>query len=118
MVRMMIKLLFMMVLFVGFAYFGSTVQLGDRTLFGHLHAIGSTEESKKLVDGTKQSAKPLVDDVRRRIAGGPGTAPGTHEASAAASPDAGPPQESLTDDERRQLRRLIGSADRTASAHR
>jgi hypothetical protein len=40
-------------------------------LFGHLHAIAGTKESQELFDGTKESAKPLVDDVRRRIAGSP-----------------------------------------------
>jgi hypothetical protein len=101
----MIKVMFMMAMFAAVAWFGSTVKLGERTLFGHLRAIGSTKESQELVDGTKQSAKPLVDDVRRRIAG-------------EATPDAGPPQEKVTDSERRRLRRLIGAADQTASAHR
>jgi hypothetical protein len=105
----MIKVMFMMAMFVAVAWFGATVKLGERTLFGHLRAIGSTKESQELVDGTKQSAKPLVDDVRRRIAG---------ETAVATVPDAGPPQEKVTDGERRRLRRLIGAADQTASAHR
>lgn len=119
----MIKVMFMMAMFVAVAWFGSTVKLGERTLFGHLRAIGSTRESQELVDGTKQSAKPLVDDVRRRIAGKADTAlttpaPSPGNPAIATVPDAGPPQEKVTDGERRRLRRLIGAADQTASAHR
>ena len=101
----MLKFFFALVVLVAFAWFGTTVPLGPHTLFGHLQAISHTKESQELVEGTKQSAKPLVDDVRRRIAG-------------EATPDAGPPQEKVTDGERRRLRRLIGAADQTASAHR
>jgi hypothetical protein len=36
-----------------------------------LHNIAGTKESQELFDGTKESAKPLVDNVRRRIAGSP-----------------------------------------------
>jgi len=114
----MIKVMFMMAMFVAVAWFGSTVKLGERTLFGHLRAIGSTKESQELVDGTKQSAKPLVDDVRRRIAGETAAATPPGNPAVATVPDAGPPQEKVTDSERRRLRRLIGAADQTASAHR
>jgi hypothetical protein len=50
------------------AWFGITVKLGSQTLFQHLRAIGQTRESQDLVDGTKQAAGPLVDDVRRSVA--------------------------------------------------
>jgi hypothetical protein len=114
----MIKVMFMMAAFVALAWFGSTVKLGDRTLFGHLRAIGNTKESQELVDGTKQSAKPLVDDVRRRIAGETTTPAPPASPAGATTPDAGPPQETVTAGDRRRLRRLIGAADQTASAHR
>jgi hypothetical protein len=67
----MLKLVAAVALFAGFCWFGTQVQLGSHTLFGHLHAIAGTQESQDLFDGTKESAKPLVDDVRRRIAGAP-----------------------------------------------
>ena len=67
----MLKLAAAVALFAGFCWFGTQVQLGPHTLFGHLHAIAGTKESQELFDGTKESAKPLVDDVRRRIAGSP-----------------------------------------------
>jgi hypothetical protein len=129
----MLKLLAFVVLFAGFCWFGTQIQLGSHTLFGHLHAIAETKESQDLFDGTKESAGPLVKDVRRRIAGVPAPAaekePGagasapaeetTRAAAAAADrrPDGGPAQETLTTSERRRLRRLISSAE-GASARR
>ena len=71
----MLKLLAFVVLFAGVCWFGTQVPLGSHTLFGHLHAISETKESQDLFDGTKQSAGPLVDHVRRRIAGVPAPAP-------------------------------------------
>ena len=67
----MLKLVAAVALFAGFCWFGTQVQLGSHTLFGHLHAIAGTPESQELFDGTKESARPLVDNVRRRIAGAP-----------------------------------------------
>ncbi len=54
----------------------SRTKLGSRTLFQHLRAIGQTKESQELVDGTRQVAGPLVDDVRRRVGQGRGRATG------------------------------------------
>jgi hypothetical protein len=48
---------------VGFAaivWFGVTVELGDRTLFGHLRAIGGTQEAQQLWDGTKGKVTDFV----------------------------------------------------------
>ena len=118
----MLKFLFALALLLAFAWFGSTVTLGSRTLFGHLQAISHTKESQELVEGTKQSAKPLVDDVRRRIAGSPEADPKTRDRGATtpsvpASPDAGPPQETISSTDRQKLRRLLGNTEHTA-AHR
>jgi hypothetical protein len=114
----MLKLIAFVALFAGVCWFGTMVPLGSHTLFGHLHAIAETKESQDLFDGTKQSAKPLVDNMRRRIAGVPDPAsaakPEGEESShtiAKGAADAGPPQESLTPSERRRLRRLISSAE-------
>jgi hypothetical protein len=121
-----LKLLAFVALFAGFCWVGTTVQLGSHTLFGHLHAIAETKESQDLFDGTKQSTRPLVDDMRRRIAGVPdpkgspppggGADPERTSVAASRHPDAGPPQESVTPSERRRLRKLLSSADRV-SAH-
>jgi hypothetical protein len=48
---------------VGFAaivWFGVTVELGDRTLFGHLRAIGNSHEAQQLWDGTKGKVTDFV----------------------------------------------------------
>jgi hypothetical protein len=91
--------------FVAFAWFGATVKLGPQTLFQHLRAIGQTKESQELVDGTKQAAAPLVDDVRRHIASKP-------EPASAAPPDGGAPEERLSSSDLRELHRLIRKVDR------
>ena len=83
-----------------FAWFGISYKLGDLTLFQHLRAIGQTKESQQLVDGTKQVAGPLVDDVRRRVSG---NAAGAGKGA----PDAGAPMEKLSSSEQRQLRDLL-----------
>lgn len=88
---------------VAFAWFGLTVRLGSQTLFQHLRAIGQSKESQELVDGTKQAAGPLVDDVRQRIGG-------TREA--ALHPDGGAPQEHVSHADRQALHRLIRRVDR------
>ena len=90
------------------AWFGATVKLGSRTLFEHLHAIGQTKESQELVDGTKQAAEPLVDDVRRHI--GQGNKADKSDKLAqlpAAPPDAGAAQDDFSPSEKRRLRRLL-----------
>ena len=99
----LIKLGVALVGFVAFAWFGATVKLGSQTLFEHLHAIGQTKESQELVDGTKQAAGPLVDDVRRRIGS---------KAEPATAPDAGAPEERVSASDQHQLRRLIRKVDR------
>ena len=65
----LLKLGVALVALLAFCWFGITHQLGSRTLFEHMHAIGQTKESQELVDGTRQVAGPLVDDVRRRVGG-------------------------------------------------
>ena len=39
----LLKLCLSLAGFVAFAWFGATVKLGDRTLFGHLYAIAETK---------------------------------------------------------------------------
>jgi hypothetical protein len=105
----MLKLLFSFVAFAAFVWFGATVDLGPRTLFGHLYNIGRSPQSQELVEGTKESAKPLVDDVRRRIAGTIEDQP-TPRSPTTAGPDAGLPQETISSADRQELRKLIGAA--------
>ena len=99
----LIKLGVALVGLLAFCWFGVTYQLGSRTLFQHLRAIGQSKESQELVDGTKHAAGPLVDDVRRRIGK-------DDEAPPTMSPDAGSPRERLSSSEQRQLRKLLEKA--------
>jgi hypothetical protein len=113
----LLKLCLGLAAFLVVAWFGATVKLGDQTLFGHLHAIGQTKESQELFDGTKKVAQPLVDDVRRRLAGKAAekAAGDKHAEMPALAPDAGRAQDDITPSEKRQLRRLLGAAERHAS---
>jgi hypothetical protein len=113
----LLKLCMSLAAFLVVAWFGATVKLGDRTLFEHLHAIGQTKESQELADGAKHAAGPLVDDVKRRI-GSKSDSAGTadkHAQLPALPPDAGAPRDDFSPSERRQLRRLLGAAERHAS---
>jgi len=99
--------------FAAFAWFGVTVKLGSQTLFQHLRAISQTKESQELVEGTRQAAGPLADDVRRRLH--EGTAAGTADKRA---PDAGAgvaggrPEERVSAADRQALHHLIRRVDR------
>lgn len=112
----LLKLCLSLAGFLAFVWFGATVNLGSHTLFEHLHAIAQTKESKELVDGTKQAAEPVVDDVRRRI-GRPKDDKDDEKGERQAAlprvpPDAGVAQDDFSPTERRQLRRLLGAAER------
>jgi hypothetical protein len=111
----LLKLCMSLAAFLVVAWFGATVKLGSRTLFEHLHAIGQTKESQELADGAKQAAGPLVDDVKRRIGHGE-PSDKTHQAQMPVLPaDAGAAQDDFSPTEKRQLRRLLGVAERHAS---
>lgn len=59
----MFRLLTFCISIVGFAvivWFGVTVELGERTLFGHLRAIGGSHEAQQLWDGTKGKVTDFV----------------------------------------------------------
>jgi hypothetical protein len=104
---------------VAFAWFGLTVKLGSQTLFQHLRAIGESKESHELMDGTREAAGPLVDDVRRRIAGHEGAREVSkdqaakddekHPAERAADDS---PEEHVSTSDRQALHRLIRRVDR------
>lgn len=117
------KLCVAMAAFVAFAWFGTTVKLGPRTLFQHLRAIGQTQESRELVDGTRQAAEPLVEGVKRRLAGAAASEtapePDVEKSSETAkapgpAPEAGPapraPRERVSPADKRQLRKVIAEA--------
>src|SRR6516165_8964089 len=112
----LLKLCVSLAAFVALAWFGATVKLGSRTLFEHMRAIAGTKESQELVDGTKQAAEPLVDDVKRHIGRGDDKGDKSEKGEKGegdrqarlrtAPPDAGAAQDDFSPSERRQLRRL------------
>lgn len=100
--------------FAAFAWFGVTVKLGSQTLFQHLRAISQTKESQELVEGTREAAGPLADDVRRRFQEGTAKTAKTAGTAERHSPDAGagPPEERVSSADRQALHHLIRRVDR------
>jgi hypothetical protein len=101
-----LKLLIGLACLAAFVWFGANVPLGPRTLFEHLQAIGRTRETQELLDGTRDTARPLVDGVRRRLAK-------PDDPPAAGTPADGgvriaAPSEEITEQDRRRLRKLLG----------
>ena len=101
-----IRFLTCVVLVVALVWFGTTVRLGNRTMFGHLRAIWSTDEAQEMKRGVEQSARPMVERVKR------GVEAGVREASKddAGRPAAEPPK---AERENRDL-----SVDRPAEARK
>jgi len=112
----LIKFLLGLAGLVVFVWFGANIPLGSRTLFEHLQAIGRTRETQDFLDGTRASAKPLVDNVRRRLGAAAAANPddddddkaGSKRAKVAA--DAGaPPAEQISPSDRQRLRKVLGT---------
>lgn len=91
-----------------FVWFGANIPLGSRTLFEHLQAIGRTRETQDLLDGTRESAKPLVDGVRRRL-GAAANANQPNEVLKAGVDAGAPPADEISQADRQRLRKLLGS---------
>jgi hypothetical protein len=113
----LLKLLIGTVALGAFAWFGLTVPLGDRTLYGHITAIGHSKESRELVRGTKEK----VGDLKRRIAGGEAQhekpekpekkkADKVDKAENGANSEKAEPQERLTNIDRKEIRHFIDGA--------
>jgi hypothetical protein len=102
----LLKLLISLVCLGVFVWWGLTVQLGQRTLFGHIAAIGSSKESKELVRGTKSK----VAEVKKRLVDESGRTRGLNvPGDTAESPPAErpAPQDHLTNADRRGMKRLL-----------
>jgi hypothetical protein len=67
-----LKLVLYLGALVGFIWFGSTVELGKRTLFGHVQNIWKTHESQELMDGAKGKVGDLVDRASDKVTRGVG----------------------------------------------
>jgi hypothetical protein len=66
----LIRSLVTLVLLGGLAYCGATVELGDRTFFGHVQRIWSSEETQSLVEGVRDKSGPALDKVKRGVKAG------------------------------------------------
>ena len=95
----LIKLFIGLLGLAAFVWLGLTVPLGERTLFGHLSAIGQSKESQQLVKGTRQK----VGDIKKRIAGDE-----VNATKAAEAPS--DPQERLSKADRKEIRHFIDTA--------
>jgi hypothetical protein len=51
-------------------YIGATVKLGERTFFGHIKNIWSSDETQDMVKGIKESSGPMVERVQRGVKAG------------------------------------------------
>ena len=80
----MIRLIVFLALVAGFVWFGSSVQLGKRTLFGHVRAIWATEQVQDLKHGVEEKAAPAVDRVKRGVKAGIEAASGDSAGSGSA----------------------------------
>jgi hypothetical protein len=93
---------------VAFIWFGTTVELGSRTLFGHIQNIWRTHESQELVDGTKGKVGDLVERASDKVSKGIGknvTAPAN---SRGEDQQGAKPMEDVQGEDRKTLRELIG----------
>ena len=63
----LLRWMFSLLILAVVVFFSATVELGKRTLFGHLWAIVHTQEAKDLADGTKDQAKKVADRMKQEI---------------------------------------------------
>jgi hypothetical protein len=96
----LIKWLFWAVALGVFCWFGATVPIGRRTLFGHFAAIARTQEAKDLADGTKEEAERVAKRVRSDL-----TPDGGAEEKTAHASRGQPSAEKLEEKDRQALRR-------------
>jgi hypothetical protein len=103
-----LRLVVYLALLAGFIWFGTNVELGKRTLFGHIQNIWKTHESQELVDGAKGKVGDLVDRAADKVTKGVGqnvTAPAT---SRGEEGQTAKPMEEVENEDRKALRELIG----------
>ena len=53
----------------GFLWFAFAVDLGEHTLAEHVDTISETPEAKELLEGTRGTINPAMQDVRDRVLG-------------------------------------------------
>jgi hypothetical protein len=53
----------------GLVWFSFAVKLGNRTLAEHIDRIGQTDEAKDLVEGTRSTVTPVLEEAKQRVLG-------------------------------------------------
>lgn len=86
----MIRLLLILTIAAVIAYFGSTVKLGQRTFFGHVRAIWSTDEAQDMRKGLGEKAGPALDRMKRGVEAGIKAATGDDAGPGEPTVDGGP----------------------------
>jgi hypothetical protein len=66
----MIRFLVLCALVLAFIWFGSSVPMGKRTLFGHIKAVWATDEAQEMKRGVEEGTKPVLDKVKRGVEAG------------------------------------------------
>lgn len=66
----MIRFVFTAAVVAVFIWFGATVSLGKRTLFGHIGNIWSSDEAKEMRDDVKDTTAPVLDKAKKGAAKG------------------------------------------------
>ncbi len=59
----LLRFCFSLLLLAIVVWFATTVQLGDRTLWGHIKAIAGTHEAKDLAEGTRKEAQKVAEKL-------------------------------------------------------
>jgi hypothetical protein len=66
----MIRTLIWIALILVFVWFGATVNLGRRTLFGHIGNIWSSDEAKEMRQDVGEHAGPALGEAKERAKAG------------------------------------------------
>lgn len=66
----LIRSIVYLVVFIVVIYFGTTVKLGERTLFGHIRNIWAADETQEMVKEIKKSSKPMAERLERGVKAG------------------------------------------------
>ena len=80
----MIRTLIWLVVLGALIFLGATVNLGKRTLFGHIANIWSSEEAHEMRDDVGRTTAPMLERLRRSAKAG------WREYRDSERPDAGP----------------------------
>ncbi len=54
---------------VGLVWCSFKVPLGERTFAEHVDRIGQTPEAKELLDGSRQTVTPMIEEATHRVLG-------------------------------------------------